>query len=325
MQHICQVLLMTTVQRVPFSTIDLFGVLLSTHKSDQLHRFLFDKAHIRGELVQLDESIQTMLDTQAYPPCLQKLLSEMMLATSLLTATLKFEGEISLQLQSEGELKYAVINGSHEQKLRGIARWEGSLGDESFEELVGKKGMLAITIMPTKGQQYQGIVALDKPSLAECLKGYFEQSEQLATEIVLHTSFENEKVRAAGMLLQSIPESDKSHQQDNVAFEHIAHLTKTISEKEIVELSVTEILYRLYHQEDVQLFDPVDVAFSCTCSKDKVIQALSSIPVEDIKSLLDERGSITTNCQYCFTEYQFNEADLQSLLQLNEDNGHKLH
>lgn len=298
---------------------------MSTHKSDQLHRFLFDAAHIRGELVQLDDSIQTMLDTQAYPPCLQRLLAEMMLATSLLTATLKFEGEISLQLQSEGELKYAVINGSHEQKLRGIARWDGNLTDESFSELVGKKGMLAITIMPTKGQQYQGIVALDKPSLAECLKGYFEQSEQLATEIVLHTALEQDKVSAAGMLLQSMPESDTSHEKDNDTFEHIAHLTKTISQQEIIELPVKEILYRLYHQEDVQLFDPVDVCFSCTCSKEKVFQALASISPDEIRSILDEKGSIVTNCQYCFTEYQFNEVDLQPLFQTDSHGNTKLH
>ncbi|MCY7295675.1 Hsp33 family molecular chaperone HslO [Alteromonas sp. a30] len=299
---------------------------MSTQKTDQLHRFLFSEAHIRGELVQLSESVKAMLDTKAYPPCLQTLLSEMMLATSLLTATLKFEGEISLQLQcEEGALKYALINGNHQQQLRGIARWDGELSDESFSEIVGKKGVLAITIMPKKGQQYQGIVALDKPSLAECLKGYFEQSEQLATEIVLHTLMTEKEVKAAGMLLQALPQSDTSHQKQNDTFEHVAHLTKTITKAEITELPVEEILHRLYHQEEVRLFDPVDVSFSCTCSQEKVNQAIASLPTEEVRNLLDERGKISTSCQYCFAEYKFTEEDFQNILGDAQPNSSKLH
>lgn len=298
---------------------------MSTHKFDQLHRFIFGEAHIRGELVQLNESLKTLLEAQKYPACLQHLLGEMMLATSLLTATLKFEGEISLQIQSEGQLKYAVVTGSHEQQLRGIARWEDNLENESFEELVGKKGMLAITIMPKKGQQYQGIVALNKPSLSECLKEYFEQSEQLATEIVLHTQIDDNNVLAAGLLLQTIPQSDASHQQQNEAFEHIGLLTKTITSKEIIELPVAEILHRLYHQEDLRMFDAVDVSFSCTCSRERISQALASISRDELQDILQEKGSISTNCQYCFSEYQFTEDDVKKMFGDNTHDKGQLH
>ena len=299
---------------------------MSTHKFDQLHRFLFGEVHIRGELVQLSDSIRSMLDTQDYPPCLQELLSQMMLATSLLTATLKFEGEISLQLQcDDSNLKYAVINGNHEQQLRGIARWDGKLRNESFSKLVGKKGVLAITIMPKNGKQYQGIVALDKPSLAECLKGYFEQSEQLATEIVLHTHLSDKAMRASGLLLQAIPNSDTSHQVQNEAFEHIAHLTKTLTKDEATQLPVLDILHRLYHQEEVQLFDPVEVSFSCTCSQEKVNQAIASLPTNEVRELLDDRGVITTSCQYCFTEYRFTETDYENMIKEGKGNNNKLH
>lgn len=298
---------------------------MSTHKFDQLHRFIFGEAHIRGELVQLNESLKTLLEAQKYPACLQHLLGEMMLATSLLTATLKFEGEISLQIQSEGQLKYAVVTGSHEQQLRGIARWEDNLENESFEELVGKKGMLAITIMPKKGQQYQGIVALNKPSLSECLKEYFEQSEQLATEIVLHTQIDDNNVLAAGLLLQTIPQSDASHQQQNEAFEHIGLLTKTITSKEIIELPVAEILHRLYHQEDLRMFDAVDVSFSCTCSRERISQALASISRDELQDILQEKGSISTNCQYCFAEYQFTEDDVKNMFGDNTHDKGQLH
>ena len=285
---------------------------MSKPNYDQLHRFIFADANIRGELVQLGDSLRSVLDAQPYPVAIKRLLSEMMLATSLLTATLKFKGEISLQIQSEGALKYAVINGSDEQKMRGIARFESSISDQPFAELV-EKGMLAITIMPEKGQQYQGIVALDKPSLAECLKGYFEQSEQLATEVVLHSRLDGDDSVAAGMLLQVIPGSDVSHQQQDNTFEHLSKLTQTITRDELVDLPVQEILHRLYHEEEVTLFEPVPVIFSCTCSKEKISTALSGVPKEELLDILQEKGSIVTNCHYCFAEYQFSAADIESL------------
>ena len=114
---------------------------------DQLHRYLFNQAHVRGELVRLENSYQSILDSYAYPPVIQKLLGELMAATSLLTATLKFEGDIALQLQSDGPVNYAVINGTHNQQLRGVARWDESLAElpDDFSQLF-TKGILVITI-----------------------------------------------------------------------------------------------------------------------------------------------------------------------------------
>ena len=298
---------------------------MTTLHFDQLHRFIFDEAHIRGELVQLKDSLYALFDTQDYPPCLQQLLAEMMLATSLLTATLKFEGEISMQLQSKGKLKYAVISGSDDQKLRGIARWDGELNDESFEQLTREEGTLAITIMPKKGQQYQSIVALNKPTLAACLKAYFQQSEQLATEIILHTCLSEGQPVAAGILLQSLPESDTSFQEQNDAFEHLTHLTHTITTEEITRLPVTDILHRLYHEEQVKLFEAVRVCFSCTCSRERISHALSTIPRSELMSILEEKENITTNCQYCSTEYVFTTEEIIEIIGAPPAETHKLH
>lgn len=298
---------------------------MTTLHYDQLHRFIFDEAHIRGELVQLKDSLHTLLDTHDYPPCLQQLLAEMMLATSLLTATLKFEGEISMQLQSKGKLKYAVISGSDDQKLRGIARWDGELSDESFQQLIQDAGTLAITIMPKQGQQYQSIVALNKPTLAECLKEYFQQSEQLATEIILHACLSDGNPLAAGILLQSLPQSDTSFQEQNNAFEHLTHLTKTITEEEITRLPVTDILHRLYHEEQVKLFEAVNVSFSCTCSRERISNALTTIPRTELMNILEEKESITTNCQYCFAEYVFTAEEIIEIIGPSPEEKHKLH
>ena len=141
---------------------------------DKLHRFLFTQANVRGELVRLDESLTQIVHSYEYPVQIQALLSEMAAATSLLTATLKFKGEISLQIQSKGPVSYAVLNATHEQTLRGVARWDETLETlpETFSELLSQ-AVLVITITPDEGERYQGVVALDKPSLAECIESYF--------------------------------------------------------------------------------------------------------------------------------------------------------
>ena len=135
---------------------------------DTLQRYLFNQANVRGELVQLQSTYQSILDSYAYPPQIQILLGELMAATSLLNATLKFEGEIGLQIQSEGIVKYAVVNGTHDLKLRGVARWDESVSElpDNFGDLF-HKGYLVITIT-LKGERYQGIVGLDQPSLSLC-------------------------------------------------------------------------------------------------------------------------------------------------------------
>ena len=174
---------------------------------DKLHRFLFTQANVRGELVRLDESLKQIVHSYEYPVQIQRLLGQLAAATSLLTATLKFKGEIALQIQSKGPVSYAVINATHEQTFRGVARWDESLETlpEAFDELL-TEAVLVMTITPDEGERYQGIVALDKPTLAECLEEYFAQSEQLATRVHLMTDLQDENnARAAGMLLQVLP------------------------------------------------------------------------------------------------------------------------
>lgn len=275
---------------------------------DQLHRYLFNQAHVRGELVQLKDSYQKMLRDHDYPLPIRRLLGELMAATSLLTATLKFSGEISLQLQSEGLVKYAVINGTHEQKLRGIARWQGELPQDSFSELF-HKGIMVITITPDEGEQYQGVVALEKDSLAECLEEYFNQSEQLPTKVILHTS-EKKGALAAGMLLQVLPVEEQKSRDD---FEHLAKLTETIKVDELMELKAQDVLYRLYHQEEVEIFEPQPVVFECSCSKERSASALANIDKQELLDIVAKDGNIAMNCQYCNQEYTFDSIDVEAI------------
>ena len=289
---------------------------------DKLHRFIFTQANVRGELVRLDESLNNIIHSYEYPVQIQSLLSEMAAATSLLTATLKFEGEISLQIQSKGPVSYAVLNATHEQTLRGVARWDESLDSlpESFAELV-KQAVLVITITPDEGERYQGVVSLDKPSLAACIEGYFSQSEQLATSVHLMTDLSDAKnAKAAGILLQVLPtDASATDVSQATEFEHISALTDTLTSNEVFSLSVEDILYRLYHQEDIELYSPQAVSFACTCSKERSAEALRHVEKAELLAIAEEEGAVKMNCQYCHTEYRFDSIDIEAIHSGNVD------
>lgn len=282
---------------------------------DQLHRYIFDKANVRGELVQLQHSYSAILDAQGYPQVVGHLMGELMAATSLLTATLKFEGDIAVQVQSEGIVKYAVVNGTHDQKMRGTARWDHAVENLPTElnELL-PKGVLVITITPTQGERYQGMVSLDKPTLAECLEAYFEQSEQLATKIILKTRVDGETPMAGGLFLQVLPTSSEiSDVSERPEFTHLSTLTQTISDEELLGLSATEVLHRLYHQEEIQVYAPQDVEFKCTCSKERSAAALLNVDKQELLEIIAEDGAVKLNCQYCHAEYSFDAIDVESI------------
>ncbi|AWL10632.1 33 kDa chaperonin [Saliniradius amylolyticus] len=272
---------------------------------DHLYRYLFDDLNVRGELVRLHDSYQQILSAQDYPEPIQRLLGELMAATSLLTATLKFEGDIAVQIQSEGPVQYAVINGTQNQELRGVARWQGQVPDNFSEMFV--KGYLAITITPKEGERYQGVVPLDKPSLAQCLESYFEQSEQLATQVNLFVDLSARQ--AGGLLLQVLPVAETAKQD----FEHLAKLTETMTDKELFSLPVTEVLHRLYHEQQVQLFEPQPVMFKCSCSKERSAAALESVDKDELLQIVAEQGTISMNCQYCHAEYRFDAIDVEAI------------
>ena len=282
---------------------------------DYLYRYLFNDAHVRGELVQLEKSYQDILNSYQYPPVIQQLLGELMAASCLLTATLKFEGEIALQVQSEGAVKYAIINGTHDQKMRGVARWDEQLRElpDNFQDLF-HKGVLAITITPDEGERYQGMVALDKPTLAECIQDYFEQSEQLTTFVTLETSLTKGAEKAGGMLLQVLPTSSESTKVDeDHGFEHLVKLTETITPEELLGLPGQDVLYRLYHDEEVEVFEPQSVQFKCTCSRERSASAIANVDKAELLDILAKEGEIKINCQFCHAEYRFDAIDVEAI------------
>ncbi|ELV8633765.1 Hsp33 family molecular chaperone HslO [Vibrio vulnificus] len=277
--------------------------------SNVLNRYLFEDLSVRGELVQLDEAYQRIISSKDYPAALQKLLGELLVSTTLLTATLKFEGSITIQLQGDGPVSLAVINGDNEQKIRGVARWEGHIADDAtLHDMMGK-GYMVITIEPKKGERYQGIVGLEGDNLEQVLEGYFERSEQLKTRIWIRTGEHEGKAHAAGMLIQVVPDGTGSEND----FEHLEQLTNTVKNEELFTLPANELLYRLYNQEQVRLFEPQNVEFHCGCSRERSGAAIVTVDKNEIYDILASDGSVSLHCDYCGTTYSFDESDVNKL------------
>lgn len=278
-------------------------------KHDQLYRYLFENHSVRGELVTVNDTYNEMLKNHDYPQPVQHLLGEMLVATSLLTATLKFDGEITVQLQGNGPLSLAVINGNNFQEMRGVARIQSEIADgSSLKQMIGD-GYLVITITPTEGERYQGVVGLEGETLAECIENYFLQSEQLPTRLFIRTGKLGDRCMAAGMLLQVLPASNANENE----FDHLAKLTETIKAEELFTLGAEQVLYRLYHEEDVTLFEAQAVNFHCTCSRERCADTLMALPVEELGVMLAEDGQIDMHCDFCGNHYLFDAVDIESI------------
>ncbi|MBL4831901.1 MAG: Hsp33 family molecular chaperone HslO [Aliivibrio sp.] len=289
--------------------------------NNTLHRYLFEDLSVRGELVQLDDTYQQIISSKEYPIAVQNLLGELLVATTLLTATLKFEGSITLQLQGDGPVSLVVINGDNNQKVRGVARFKGNIADDiSLHDALGK-GHLVITITPEKGERYQGVVALEGENLAQCLEAYFERSEQLKTRLWIRHGVVNGKAHAAGMLLQVMPDGTGSEND----FEHLEQLTDTVKDEELFTLTANDLLYRLYNQESVKLFDPQQVEFFCGCSRDRSGAAIITINREEINDIISQEGKVSLHCDYCGTTYNFDSADVANLFENALKGDEKLH
>ncbi len=284
--------------------------------SDQLQRFLFDDTQVRGEIAQLKQTYQDVIARHDYPQTIERLLGELLAACALLTATIKFDGTLSVEFRGTGVLRLLMAEsnpglGEKAQRLRAIARFDeaelAQLEDTSLAALFGE-GRIVITMDPAEGQRYQGIVALEKPTIAGCLEEYFERSEQLPTRLWLAADDDY----ASGLLLQKLPEDTQSTDTD--AWERINHLADTITGSELTELDAKSVLYRLFHEEQPRLFDPAPVMFSCTCTRERFGAALHQLGADELRSIVAEQGQIETQCHFCNTQYVFSPADAEALI-----------
>lgn len=283
---------------------------MTDNSFDQSRRFLFEEADIRGETVHIDSAYREILAIHEYPPGVARLLGELLAAAVLLSSNLKFEGKLVLQARSEGQIPLLMVECDHNRQVRGIARGSEQATSTSNDQLLCK-GHLAITVEPTNGQRYQGIVALQEGSLANSLDVYFKQSEQLESRIWLAADGQ----QAAGLLLQQLPAQVTNDETLRLQqWEKVSTMASTIQDAELLELESESLLHRLYHADPVRLFAPTGVKFRCSCSRERTRNALTSLNPAALEELLAELGSITMDCEFCNAQYQFYRQDLKAIL-----------
>lgn len=292
--------------------------------NDLLHRFLFDDCDIRGEIVTLGDSYREVLSHNPQVPAIRRLLGEFLAAVGLLSSTLKFDGKIILQARGDGHISTIMAECNHHNHVRGIVRTNAAqpLGDDlahsgSLQQLLGN-GVLVITIEPQRSENFggklerhQGIVPMDAEDLAGCLEHYFQQSEQLATR--LWFAADNDTV--SGFLIQALPQQLITNSDDNRdKWETINALASTVKSEELLELEHSTLLYRLFNEHPLRLFEPKALHFACSCSRERSASALLSIGKEEVEELLLEKGSIDIDCQFCNQHYHFAADEVRKLL-----------
>ncbi|QPF37688.1 Hsp33 family molecular chaperone HslO [Acinetobacter sp. TTH0-4] len=284
--------------------------------SELRQRFYIENCPVRGEVVHIENVLQTILAQRDYPQAIQILLGEMLTATALLASTLKIKGRISLQIQAAGTFKWAMAECNHLGELRASADYEedprffqAENSSTVLKSLVNP--VLFINIEPEFGERYQGIVALEQESLAGCLMQYYDLSAQIPTKIVLASSAE----RAGGLLIQLLPRNSEEEQQrvDEDLWPRLTLLTETLKPQELTDLTATEILYRLYNEEDVRLPEVEQLKFGCTCSKERCATALEQIGIDAVCETLEFQNPITMDCQFCSTRYSFTAEEALGL------------
>lgn len=279
--------------------------------TDFKQRFLFPDSDIRGELVRLEESLGAILGAHDYPMAVQGLVGEAVAAVALLAGTLKFQGRLSLQAQGGGPVSLLLAECTHDGQLRALARHDASLDFDSAKltTLIGN-GTMVITITPDQGRQYQGIVPLEGATLAACLEAYFRQSEQLETRLWLAAG----NGRAAGLLLQRLPDQVTDSEHNGRAWEHLEVLANTLKMEELLDVPALTVLHRLFHETPPRLPEAQPLRFGCTCSRERTRNALLSLGADELQRLLDEDGAATLTCDFCLSSQHFDAVDLAELL-----------
>ena len=279
--------------------------------TNSAQRFLFENADIRGEIISMDSCFVDALAAHDYPNSVRTLLGELAAAAILLSSTLKFEGILSLQAKGDGPLSMMMVECTDKKTFRALARWEegADLSGQGLRGLLGQ-GTLIMTIDPHKGNRYQGIVPLHHESLSASLKDYFNQSEQLATRFWIASNGD----QCAGLLLQALPahkESSKEAREES--WNRVVLLADTVKDEELLTVDHDTLLTRLYHEEEVRLFDEEPVVFSCNCSRPRSAKILSSLGRAEVDAILAENGEVAMDCQFCNQKYVFTEADVADI------------
>lgn len=286
---------------------------MSDFDNDFLHRFELERADVRGVIVRLDESWKQVRSRADYPAPLAELLAQSLAASALFTGNIKFEGSLSIQLKGAGPLTLLFAECGHDGRLRGLARWQGDVPEDFSLLGEDRSPLLAITIDNRgSGQRYQGLVPVEDARLATLFERYFERSEQLPTRVALAHDGE----RCAGLMVQQLPNAKN---RDPDAWNRVGHLLASATAAELLQLAPEQLLFRLFHEEQVRLHGPHELKFGCRCSRERVASMLRSIGRDEAEAAVRDDGVAEVTCEFCNTRYQFDRVDLEQLFRTEQD------
>lgn len=303
---------------------DLGNVVMSEF-GDFIQPFQIEDLGLMGRIVRLDGALASAFARQNYPVEVASLLAEAMALTASLSGIIKFDGIFTLQTQSDGPVNLLMSDITSDGDMRGYARFDAEaveLASVRSGSMVPKflgAGHLALTI--DQGQdteRYQGIVELTGSSISDCAQAYFRNSEQLETAIIVVSEIEaDEMPRAAALMIQRMPGEDEesiARDDEDEAWHRAVALMSSIKAEELLseELSVSQVLYRLYHEDGVRVYAQKPLQHTCRCSYEKVSSTLSSFPRDEIEDM-SEDGAVTVTCEFCKTDYRFAKEDVANL------------
>lgn len=289
--------------------------------TDTLQKFMIEDAAVRGELVEISDTWQQIVARRDYPAPVRGLLGEMVAAAALLSANLKFNGALIMQIHGDGPVKLLVVECDSALHLRATAKLSDNASiDESatLTSLINAQGngRFAITLDPKDklpGQQpYQGIVPLDGDDMATVIEHYMMRSEQLDTRLWLAADGQVSR----GMLLQKLPDiggTAVSPDDAAEAWNRVSMLGATLQRDELLSTPIETLLRRLFWEETVRLFEPDHPQFRCTCSREKVGSMLKMLGRQEVESALAELGELSIDCDFCGRQYAFDAVDCAQL------------
>ena len=290
---------------------------------DTLQKFMFENSLVRGELIEISDAWHQVQSRRTYPAVVSAIMGEMMAAAALLSANLKFDGTIIMQIHGDGPVQLLVAECDATLRLRATAklREDAEISEQAgLQQLVNAygEGRFAITLDPADkkpGQQaYQGVVALEGESVATVIENYMMRSEQLDTRLWLAA---DDKV-ARGLLLQKLPDDGGkiTPLADADVWNRTVTLASTLNQQELLGTDIMTLLQRLYWEETVRVFDPRHPTFHCGCSREKVGNMLKMLGREEIDSALADLGKLDINCDFCGQDYLFDPVDCMQLFSL---------
>jgi len=263
---------------------------------DAAQKFIIETASARGVIVHLTEAYRTILSQHEYPAVVREYLGEVLLAAVLLMETIKLEGRLIIQFQSDHAIKMLVAQINSEGQLRGLAKWDADASEEMMRS-VFTRGQLVLTIFQN-GRELpsQSIVPLEGASVSQALAFYFSQSEQLPTFFGLATK----DAMASGMLLQKMPEN-----QADSSWNAVCEKFQSINPQELLYDNNVSFLQHHFPKEDIRLFDSKKLVFQCGCSIEKMKNAVYLLGEIEANAIIKEKAEIVVTCDYCNHHYAF--------------------